>query len=353
VTTKRFFAKDSDLDLLYADVAEHDLQPLWLLENLMPNEPSLSGPHAWRAKELRALMERAGELVTIDRGGDRRVLGLANPHLGDAPYATTTLWGAVQYLRPGEIAPAHRHSPGALRFVIEGSGVWTQVDGDAVSMGPGDLVLTPPWTWHEHHNSGESPMIWFDGLDLPLVRSLDAVFFERGPDIDVERNTPGRSDSEATFAAGPGLVPVEEGPGAARNYSPLFAYRREQTDAALTALVARAGGGPAALRFVDPTSGKDVMATMRCEMHRIPAHTETVPTRVVGSSILVVYEGAGTAVVGEESFTLEPGDILSVPSFARWSFLAAADTDLFRVSDAPVLEALGLDQPRWGGAAPR
>ncbi len=344
MTTRRFTSADSDLDLLYADVAEQDLQPLWLLDGLMTREPELGGAHVWRGKALRALMERSGELVTIDRGGDRRVLGLANPHLGGLPYATSTLWGAVQYLRPGEVAPAHRHSPGALRFVVEGSGVWTLVDGDAISMDAGDLVLTPPWTWHEHHNSGGSPMVWFDGLDLPLLRSLDAVFFEQGPDADVERLTPERSVSEGNFGVGAGLVPA--GASSSRNYSPLYTYRRKETDDALTALVADARGAPAALRFVDPTTGRDVMATMRCEMHRIPARRSSEPSRVVGSSIIVCYEGSGEANVGTETFSLEPGDILAVPSWKSWSFSAESDTDLFRVSDAPVLEALGLDLPR-------
>jgi len=353
MTTRRFRSEDGDLDLLYADVAEHDLQPLWLLDGLMSREPELGGAYVWRGKELRSLMERAGELVTIDRGGDRRVLGLANPHLGGAPYATSTLWGAVQYLRPGEVAPAHRHSPGALRFVVEGSGVWTVVDGDAISMGPGDLVLTPPWTWHEHHNSGASPMVWFDGLDLPLLRSLDAVFFEQGPDAEVDRQTPERSASERRFGSGPGLLPL--GGGVPAHYSPLFAYRRADTDAALGALVADAQGGPAALRFVDPASGRDVMTTMRCEMHRVPQGRVTAPSRTVGSSIFVVFEGSGEATVGGERFALEPGDILAVPSYASWSFAAASDTDLFRVSDAPVLEALGLDRPRFSrdGESPR
>jgi len=342
VTTRRFTAADGDLDLFYGDVSEADLQPLWLLEPMAAEPPTLGDPHVWRWKDLRSLAERGGDLVPIDRGGDRRVLALTNPSLGGRPYATSTLWGAVQYLRPGEIAPAHRHTPGALRFVLEGSGVWTRVEGDAVAMGPGDLVLTPSWTWHEHHNSGDGPMIWFDGLDLPLLEAIDAVFFERGEDADVPRDVPARSGSEVEFAGAPGLVPVEQRPPT--RHSPLLAYRWEDTDRALEDLSRARGGAAVALRFSDPTNGADVMPTMRCEMHRVPAGVRTEPVQVVGSSVFVVFRGACSASIGAVRFELTAGDMVAVPSFAPFSFEASESTDLFRVSDAPVIEALGLDR---------
>ena len=180
MATTRFHDDAPDVDGLYADMAAADLQPLWTQTGLLTQTPGRLTPHIWRWKTLRDLAERSGDLVGIERGGDRRVLSLAHPDLGGLPFATPTLWGAVQFLGGGELAPAHRHTPAALRFVLEGSGVWTLVNGDPIHMAPGDLVLTPSWTWHEHHNPGTGPMIWFDGLDLPLVRTLDAVFFEPG-----------------------------------------------------------------------------------------------------------------------------------------------------------------------------
>jgi gentisate 1,2-dioxygenase len=237
MTTKRFHAPDSEaLDTLYGEVAEADLQPLWMLDGLMTPTPAVRPrSHVWRWAQMRPLTERCGELVGISRGGDRRVLSLTNPSLGGRPYATSTLWGAVQYLQPGEVAPAHRHTPGALRFVLEGSGVWTRVEGDAVAMAPGDLVLTPSWVWHEHHNSGTEPMIWFDGLDQPLIETLDAIFFEPGPDANVDREVPSRSRSEELYAGAPGLVPVGARPDG--DHSPLFAYRWVDTDRALDQLL--------------------------------------------------------------------------------------------------------------------
>ena len=194
---------DLDLEALYADVASADLQPLWLQRGLLPAEPDRLSPHVWRWAVLRILAQRAGALVGVDRGGDRRVLSLSHPDLNGLPFATHTLWGGIQYLNPGELAPAHRHSPSALRFVLEGSGVWTLVNGDPIQMEPGDLVLTPSYCWHEHHNSGESPMIWFDGLDLPLVRNLDAVFFEEGPDELADYVPAPMSSSQKCCSASP------------------------------------------------------------------------------------------------------------------------------------------------------
>lgn len=273
----------------------------------------------------------------------RRVLALCNPSLGGKPYATSTLWGAVQYLGPGEVAPAHRHSPGALRFVLEGGGVWTRVDGDAVPMGPGDLVLTPSWTWHEHHNPGDGPMLWFDALDLPLVEALDAVFFEAGAGGSVALATPEHSESEARYGGAPGLVATGERPSL--RHSPLLAYRWADTDAALSALAAGAPEAAVSLRYCDPTTGGDVMPTMRCEVHRIPAGGALAPERRVGSSIWVVVTGACLAAVDEARYELYEKDLLAVPSWAELSFTAPGGADLFCVSDAPAVEALGLDLP--------
>ena len=203
MVTARFHDDTPDVDGLYADLAAADLQPLWTQPGLLTRTPNRLRPHIWRWKTLRDLAERSGNLVGIDRGGDRRVLSLSHPDLGGLPFATHTLWGAVQFLGAGELAPAHRHTPAALRFVLEGSGVWTLVNGDAVHMAPGDLILTPSWTWHEHHNPGTEPMIWFDGLDLPLVQSLDAIFFEPGSEELTGYERRWRHDLSSS-TAGPG-----------------------------------------------------------------------------------------------------------------------------------------------------
>jgi gentisate 1,2-dioxygenase len=352
VATTRFTSPDSDLDKLYDDFAREDVQPLWTQHGLLPATPNGLRPHLWRGTTVRALAERAGDLVGIDRGGDRRVISLSHPGLGGLPFATHTLWAALQYLKGGELAPAHRHSPAALRFVLEGDGVWTLVNGDPLAMGPGDLVLTPSYTWHEHHNAGDQPMIWFDGLDLPLIRNLDAIFFEPGPDTLSSYEPAETSASQVRYGTA-GLLPLSptddrqvEGPGSGI-HSRLLTYRWADTDAALTGLL-KAGNGAdyASVRFCDPATGRDIMPTLRAEMHRIAPGGKTPATRTVGSSVWVVYHGTGSSVIDGVRYTWREGDMFVVPSWAAAGHAAdahsAAGADIFVLSDGPVIEAVGL-----------
>ena len=183
---------DVALEHLYADFAANSLMPLWTVRgDLMPRAPSPHAlPQVWRWVDVLPIAERAGHLVPVGRGGERRAIAYANVGLRPEPYATPTLWAAAQYLGPKEVAPAHRHSQSAFRFVLEGEGVWTVVDGDPVAMRRGDLLLTAGWRWHEHHNVADAPMVWLDGLDIPLVSGIDAGFFEFGPEELSDSATP-------------------------------------------------------------------------------------------------------------------------------------------------------------------
>ncbi|MFR9803742.1 cupin domain-containing protein [Pseudonocardia sp. RS010] len=341
MSTRRFSSPDPELAELYSDLSREHLQPLWELKDLLTPTPTVqSVPHRWSAKQLRALGERAGRLVGIDRGGDRRVLACANPGLDDAPYAVATLWAAVQYLGPREVAPAHRHTPAALRFVLEGAGVWTLVDGDPLSMSAGDLILTPSWTFHEHHNDSDKPMLWMDVLDLPVVAALEAVFFEEGPSKQVDRRTDPVSYSERTYGS-TGLLPP---PGARRApaHSPLLAYRWADTDRALDRRLDVTGAPAATMTYVDPTRGGDVMPTMRCEAHRVRAGQSSPRVRQTGSRVLTVFRGSGIASIGSERFDVAAGDIVAIPSWVPWHLEANEQLDAFSASDVPVLDALGL-----------
>lgn len=323
----------------YRDLDRNDLQPLWTQNTqLMPlTPPARMTPYLWKHKTMVALAERAGELITINRGGDRRVLSLANPSLGGVPYATPTLWGAIQYLNPHESAPGHRHTPGAIRFVTEGTGTWTTVDGDAIDMEEGDLILTPPWHWHDHTNGGDSRMIWFDGLDLPFVKALDAVFFEPYPVEDLQP-VQGHNRSEVGFA-GRGTVPADRGD---TPYSPLLVYRWADTDVTLTAMLADTDDAAVRLEFVNPVNGNSVMPTLACEMHRIAAGRRTEATRKVGTSVFVAFRGAGSTVIDGLRLDWQAGDMFAVPSWAVVDHEAAEQADLFAISDAPILKALSL-----------
>ncbi len=333
---------------LHADFEAASLSPLWSQRgDLQPDAPSAAArPYRWRWREVLPLAERAGRLVPVGRGGERRAIAFANPGLPGTAFATPTLWAAVQYLGPAEVAPAHRHSQSAFRFVLEGAGVWTVVDGDAVAMRRGDLLLTPPWAWHEHHNRADAPMVWLDGLDLPLVAQLDAEFFEFGADELTDRSTPGVSRAERLWGH-PGLRPIA---ATERGRSPLVAYRWDQTDAALRGQIeldaaghpGAVGAGHAGVRFTNPMTGRDALVTLRIEMHRIRRGCSAILPRVVGSSVWQVFSGTGTFELEGDMHEVERGDVIAVPSWCRVAITATADLDLFAFGDAPVYEALGL-----------
>lgn len=344
MATKRFGSDRHDLARFYDDLAEEHLQPLWEMSGLLSAVPDVATlPYHWRAVDLHKMAVRAGDLVPIDRGGDRRVLAMANPGLGGAPFISSTLWAAVQYLMPGEMAPPHRHTTAALRFILDGQGVYTVVDGDAIPMSRGDLVLTPAWSFHEHHNPGDDAMMWLDVLDLPIVNALDALFFELGPDGNTAGSPP-RSIAERLYGQGPGLVPAgPNGPNHALPHSPLTVYRWADTDNALTALLETTSPNEAIVRFRDPTRERDVMPTLRCEMTRLLADRSGLTYRQTGSRVCAVLNGHGRAHVGQRRFDLEAGDIFVVPSWTTSQLHAGdANLDVFACSDAAALEALSL-----------
>lgn len=352
VDAKVSFPTDTELDestnaevveriaSFYRALDESDLQPLWTQnKQLMPLEPKPQAvPYLWRKKTVWQLAEEAGELITISRGGDRRVLSLANPGLRGAPYATPTLWAAIQYLNPRESAPGHRHTPGAIRFVLEGEGTWTTVNGDACDMGEGDLILTPPWTWHDHNNTSDQRMVWFDGLDLPTVKMLDAVFFEQYPKEELQQ-VRGHNVSERIHG---GRATAPRGRGGASEQSPLLVYRWADTDATLSAMLAEQGGPIVSLEYLNPVNGSSVMPTLACEMHRIVPGARTTTRRQVGSSVFVVYRGSGSSVVNGQRFEWEPGDMFVAPSWAVHDHEASEPSDLFAISDSPIMKALAL-----------
>lgn len=343
-------AETPELEALYRDFEAHHLAPLWTQrDDLMPMVPAPHAvPHVWRWSTLFDLAERSGELVPVGRGGERRAVGLRNPGLPGTAYATPTLWCAIQYLGGRETAPEHRHSQNAFRFVVEGEGVWTVVNGDPVRMSRGDLLLTPGWNFHGHHNDTDAPMAWIDGLDIPFSQATDVGFFEFGSERVTDEASPHVSRAERLWAH-PGLRPLSALDATVS--SPLSAYRWEATDAALREQLAledegypaTVAQGHAAIRFVNPTTGGDVMPTIRCEFHRLRGGASTALRHEVGSSVWQVFSGAGRIVLGGSPHDLETGDLFVVPSWVSWALHAGDEGfDLFRFSDAPVIERLGF-----------
>lgn len=331
----------TELRDLLADIASFGAEPVWAptAPLLTPTPRPNMTAHRWSGRDLRSLCDRARQLVPMDAGGDRRAITLANPGLGGAPFATPTVSCAYQTLGPQEIAPPHRHTPAAIRFILEGSGVWTTVQGDSLEMRTGDLVLTPSWAFHDHRNETDSTMTWFDALDLPLVRALDAVFFEPHPSEPLPPAV--ESKSEARYTA-TGIV-IDEPAGTDRAVAPgLNVFRWANTDAALKSEIDRSQKGWAAIRFVNPATGASALPTLGCRMLRIAPKGRTPKLRRTGSGVIVVYRGAGWTDIDGQRFEWEPGDIISVPSWTAVQHGSESGADLFSVSDAPALRAIGL-----------
>src|SRR2546421_8765240 len=223
-----------ELQDYYAQLSAQHVTPACIGGGISVEPQSQAVPFVWHWRDLRPQAMRAAELVGTAQA-ERRVLRLTNPNLSGA--ASNTLVANIQIVMPGEIARAHRHSGAALRLIIEGRGGYTVVNGERVPMAPGDLVLTPNWSWHDHANDTDAPMIWLDGLDTPLVRMLEAGFYEEYHK-ETQTIVEGAGSPLAKYGEG-GLRPVWEAEPATR-YSPLWHYPMSQARAAPQ----RPGGDP-------------------------------------------------------------------------------------------------------------
>ncbi|MGH3495298.1 MAG: cupin domain-containing protein, partial [Sciscionella sp.] len=223
-----------------------------------------------------------------------------------------------------------------------GTGVWTTVNGDACDMSPGDLILTPSWNWHDHTSTSDGSMFWFDGLDLPMVEALDAIFFEPYPEL----SQPGderRNRSEGTYrATGKQFVDGAVTDRLDPQSSPLLVYRWADTDAELTRIAERSDEPMASLEFVNPETGASALPTLSCGMLRLAPGRRTAPVRRTGNTVFVVYRGHGTSVVAGQRMAWSDGDMFVVPSWSAVEHMAGEGADLFALGDAPVLRALGI-----------
>src|SRR5689334_19991497 len=195
---------------LYRRMDKDNLAPLWeVLHALIPSEPATPcRPALWKYRHIRPYLMESGKLITA-KEAIRRVLVLENPGMRGESCITQSLYAGLQLILPGEIAPSHRHSQSALRFIVEGSGAYTAVDGERTTMHPGDFIITPSWTFHDHGNPGSEPVVWLDGLDIPMVAFFDAGFAERHPR---ESQALTRPEGDALARFGANLLPVDYAP---------------------------------------------------------------------------------------------------------------------------------------------
>lgn len=327
---------------LDSQLEKNQLSGFW--RTRVPGHAS-EAPFLWKWEPLLDGLLKASETIGIEQA-ERRAIRLVNPHL---PGKTTShsLQVTFSIVNPGEVARAHRHNMAAIRFVVQGKGAYTAVDGEKFFMEEGDLILTPNWTWHDHHNESEDPIIWLDGLDGPLIQSLNVLFFEEAeaPEQAITRRT-GESLSRMGFARA-----VKTDPNHARGVP--FRYAWKETYAALTAM-GEADRDPydgIILRYINPATGHYTYPTMSCEAQLLNAEERTGMHRHTSTAIYHVFRGQGRTKVGEGYLDWRKGDSFVIPLW-QWHCHENTSKDeaiLFSINDRPIMESLQLYREESSG----
>lgn len=326
----------------YDRMGAESLAPLWeVMKGLVPPEPRPSPrAHLWRYDAVRPYLMEAGALLTAEEA-ERRVLVLENPALRGKSRATATLYVGIQLVLPGEVAPAHRHTASALRFVLESKGGHTAVGGERTTMRPGDFVITPSWAWHDHGNGTDAPVVWMDILDVPMVNFFETGFSQHHNALEQPIFRP---ENDALSRYGASLLPME-GEGPFGKTSPIFNYPYERTRAALVAVAGAGSLDPhwaATLRYANPLDGGWAMPTISSWMTHVPSGMATGRMRSTDGIIVAVAEGRGTIRAGDETIPFGPRDVFVVPNWTWRSIEADENCFLFCSSDRVAQEKLGL-----------
>lgn len=319
-------------------LADANIQPLWdRYDDLLPEERvAPDAPMVWHWSDLQPFIDRAARDVSMS-DAERRVLMLINPAFDGRPVTTTNLFAGMQILEPGEQARPHRHTPSAMRFIVDGSGGATIVNGQRCDMTPGDLILTPNWAWHEHINDSDSRIVWLDALDVPLAHSLGTVFSQRGKANAFDDNLSAFPD--AAFDAA-GLTP--EVAAAPTPYSPMFRYPWERTAATLSA-TPPAADSSRRLRYTNPVDGTPAVPTLDCFAWKIEAGRPTTPTRSTSNAVFIAVDGEGTSRIGDHTIEWQAHDVFTVPHWNWVSHEASSDlAHLFCFTDREVMRRLNF-----------
>ena len=325
----------------YDKISKYDMAPLWeVLKNLVTQEPkSQCEPALWKFEDAKKFVLEAGEVITAEEA-ERRVLVLENPALRGKSRATNSLFAGIQLILPGEIAPAHRHVSSAIRFVLEGEGAYTAVEGEKAMMSPGDFLITANWAPHDHGNPSDKPMMWLDVLDMPTVNHFEASFSEHFD--DAMQNT-SRGDGDSLAFYGSGVLP--DGAPVNMKRTPVINYTYARMRPILERLqkageVDKRHG--ARVRYANPITGGPVLPTMGANLALLPKGFKGEPYRSTDGTIFVCVEGQGTTTVDGKPFEWGPKDVFVVPPWKRYSHDAAKESVLFSISDRPAQEALGI-----------
>lgn len=331
----------ADLVKLNCRVHQADDPPLFTRE---PKSSML--PLHWRWRDLAPMLHRAGTSLKLEAGGNRRTLRLTNPGLA---YGTTpTFWASIQYILPGEVATAHRHTATALRFIMQGQGAYTTVDGEQYPMNEGDLVITPSWTWHDHVHRGDKPMIWLDVLDISLVRAMHATFFEASM-VDLQPVSEFPTRSWQQFGSGimrPVNALMHNG------VNPLLVYPAQRSEEALSG-AAKLPANPhndTAFEYQNPLTGGPALPNIGTRLQRLRAGGRCLPQRHTGSVLNYVIGGRGTTIVEGQRFDWHAGDFIAIPPWSWYEHANGSQEEIatmFQVNDLPVMKALGLHREEF------
>ncbi len=328
-------------DAFHKRIHDNHMWGLWELAGAMTPHPEPEAiPFMWKHSLIDSIVQESGTAVPV--GNERRAMQLFNPGLNGKWATTTTLIAAVQVLLPGEMARAHRHSPSAIRFIMDGDGAYTAVDGEKVLMQEGDLVLTPNWQWHDHGNETDHTVVWMDGLDVPLVQSLNAMFFEMYRDKVFPATKPVNGSADLYGHGRLSPTWIKEVPQA----SPLLIYSWDQTLEALRAL-RNHDGSPyegISLDYTHPQTGGHALPTIGCQVQMMRPGEKLQARRFAGSAVFYVAQGQGYSIINGQQFLWGKGDIIALPSWALHEHAnnGAEDAVLFSINDRPVLQALGF-----------
>ena len=334
----------------YKAISRLSMTPLWeVLHALVPANPNTPcRPALWRYEDVRPFLMQSGQLITAEEAV-RRVLIMENPALRGQSAITQSLYAGLQLILPGEVAPSHRHTQSALRFVVEGHGAFTTVNGERTSMHPGDFIITPSWTWHDHGHDANveagEPVVWLDGLDIPMLRFFDAGFAENGTTASQPMT---QAEGTSYQRYGVNMLPVRHDPPFGQT-SPIFSYPYERTREALHQLEQQApidAWDGVKLRYINPATGGYPMPTMATFMQRLPPGFVGKPYRQTDGAVFSVVEGTGKVSIegpsGGSEFEFGQRDHFVVPSWHTTRLASAKGCVLFSFSDRPVHIALGI-----------
>jgi gentisate 1,2-dioxygenase len=300
-------------------------------------------PAHWAWAEVQPFTDRAAREVPME-DAERRAMILANPDFGGQTITTGSLIAAFSVLEPGDRARPHRHTMSALRFATDSEGAVTFVNGRRCAMHPGDLIITPPMSWHGHINESDRRLTWFDAADSPLLRDFDANFFEGGSN-DAAGFWSADAGDERVWT-GAGLAPLD--PPAAGTANPRFHYPGAETRR-LLAEVGPSADGSHGLRYVNPLTGGAVMPTIDCAALRLKPGAATRTRRATWNAVCLVVAGEGRSTIGDRRFDWAQNDVFTIPHWTWAEHRAlSGEADLFVVSDRAAYEALGFARTELG-----